>query len=1106
VAEPSQLLLTRRGEAERLKAEWEKRFTAEAFRNPPFAEAFEIAVRKRDALRLFEIVHLQASAPSAMGAALPFDDRYRDSVKAIGSKAPPAPGGLPVGLFDYVSLALTAAEGGATRRTEVDLGTIDELLKLGNELLDEPKLSGFRGDILEAFSSTVTPPFSVFLAPARTPDPTKPPVRIELEAFVGRIFRGYRIIAVLGRGGFGAVFLAEHPTLPLKRALKLFLDVDRSGPAFEKFREKCFDEARLQSGLNHENILEVVDAFEDQGYVVLVMEYVDGPNLARVIQEKMRARGRFLPLEVLGLAIPVARGLMHAHKHGVVHRDMKPENILLDQGRPKIADFGLARYLEETGQRHTTAGHLVGTPLYMAPEQIAAQAKTYGPACDIYSFGVVLYQMCLGITPFDHEDRFAILQQHEFQAPDPISLTITDFPEELDRIILTCLEKRPADRFTSADELLLALERCRENLGRGIKTVERQSWERRTRGRRKMGLWAAAGVLGLLLLGAIPGAAALKKWTLGSSDSQPRTVDQKGPVQIVGFSPAKDPEATPKESHFPTVEPRTQPGANEVLAAPKKELPPAERDPRPEPKVVEPVSKKIELPVPRLREKLAAQPAGARATALMGELLGLFEKHERELRSASYDGLGGELDAFEKARLHAGGSEALSSDEALAALHVKAARRMLDLARQAVREHLGRLRSEKGPVVLKIAGGGLVSGKVQELGDGKISLRDDQGGTVTVDVSKLALEEFVPDRGAPAAQLAFQGLTLDPARTLGLALDFEAEDESVLLWAPFLVRLARLEVRQGARATALGARELLAKSKAAPDSTAVLLHHVAFAAAESELREVQARILPVFGYLEPDFASARREKESLELLLARRYSQVLASYPGTAPGPVAGELLLGVFLADLDAGFEELLNGSGWWNNRWEVWPKEPDIKARQKLFDTRDPKLLVFRDPAGMRSLIMNDNTTRAPEGILLRLSFEPEPGQAESAHWSLLLRGGKDGTDSLSLRVDASGIGLYRQVLEPGAKDACLAHAPLPTASGDDPFRAYALVPAEDHLHVFVDGEIVLSLPRESAKIPHQMDFSVCRGTSSVRCMLARKPATAPAEDAGKKKDTKQ
>lgn len=523
----------------------------------------------------------------------------------------------------------------------------------------------------------------------------------------------------------------------------------------------------------------------------------------------------------------------------------------------------------------------------------------------------------------------------------------------------------------------------------------------------------------------------------------------------------------------------------------------------PPPKAEEKPTPKVEPPAPRLREKLAAQPPGPREAALMVELLALFEKRQTELRWASYDGLVLDLETFEKERLRREGEQSTASDENYAASHAKAARMMLTLARQAVRARLDQLRNSKDSVVLKTAAGGTVTGKVQDVDQAKITLQNAEGGTFTVELSKLALEEFVPDAGAASAELAFRGLTLHPAKTLGEVLDLEPNDESRLLWVPFLVRLARLEIRQAARDTALEAKDILLQSKGVEQSTTLLIHHVVFAAAESAFSKEKPRVTPVYGYLEPDFGQATRERESLELLLARQYSRVVASFRDTGSASVAAELLLGGLERDLDAGAEELLADGGWYNNDWKVWPPEPDLKKKEKLFNTRDPKSIVLQDPAGPRSLIMNDNTTRAPEGIHLVLSFKPEPGHSESAYWSFLLRGGKDRKDNLTLRVDAGGIGLYRSVFEAGAKDVCLAHSPLPRAPGDEESRAYTLVPGEDHLHVFADRDIVLSLPMENARIPNQLDFTVCYGKASVRRMLAKKLSPAAAVD-GKKKET--
>jgi serine/threonine protein kinase len=1071
--------------AQGLRAAWNQRFGSEAFLNPLFVKSYVAQIRGHSILGVFKAVHGQDPARGAESGAS-FEDRFLRTAEGLAAGAP-AEDPVEISPLHYLGRIVEQAESQKAEGFLVDPEPIGRLLTFVSQLKDLPALSGFRVDQFDRFPSKITEADPEASASDEEPAPRELPEGTRL----GKV----QVVRRIAVGGFAQVYLVFHPGLKEHRAAKLFTKRDLLGE-LPNLLKAFYGEAQLQNQLKHPNIVRVLDVDEHEGYLVLHMEYVEGRHLRSLIEERKKAKTHLAPLEILRLAREVAKGLGYAHAQGIMHRDMKPENILIAQdGSVKITDFGLAKTLNDSGQRRTTRlGNLLGTPQYMAPEQVFGDS--YDLRVDLYALGAVIYHMAWGQPPFIGRDAWKLLERQRDEKPVPLTTLIKGFPPELDRIVTKLLEKNPDHRYLSATELTEDLESCQAALSNpGLRAPKRR--------RRAVGI--AAGLFVLLVLAAIPGVGALRRWIRAAGDAEVGSVHRDAPASIVALHPAKDPDSPPKAATLPTLKASSAREAKEVPPASKKVPPPPEPDRRPDPGPTEPAPKKTEPAPPRLREKLAAQPVGQRTGTLMGEVLGLVEQREPELRSASYEGLARDLDRFEKDRLAAGDSEAHSSDERLAASHVKALRRMLDLAREVVRERLERLKSVTGPVVLRIAGGGLVSGKVQALGDGKISLRDEHGGTVTVEVSKLAPEEFVPDRGAPAAQLAFQGLTLHPARTLGLALDLEAEDESLLLWAPFLVRLARLEVRRDAGDTALEARDLLAKSQAAPDATTgVLLHHVAFAAAERDLSKESERVLPLFGYLEPDFSSAQRERESLDLLLARRYSRVLASYTGTASASVAGALLLGAFLADLDAGSEELLNGSGWFNNRWEIWPKEPDLKARQQLFNTQDPKLLVFRDRTGTRSLIMNDNSTRAPEGLLLRLRFLPEPGQAERACWSLLLRGGKDGRDSLSLRVDASGIGLYRQVLEPGAKDACLVHAPLPPVARDDRFRTVALVPAEDHLHVFVDGDIVLSLPRESGEIPHQLDFSVSRGSSSVQSLLARKPVPTPEEGAGKKNDT--
>jgi serine/threonine protein kinase len=892
----------------------------------------------------------------------------------------------------------------------------------------------------------------------------------------------YEIVRRLGGGGMGDVYLARDHRFGREVAIKILKSSFANDPAYLQRFER---ETRIAAQLNHPNIVPVYDTLTFQGCPCLVMAYVRGTDLASYL----RQRGVLPAREALFIVRQVLDALAHAHRQGLVHRDIKPDNILIlvEEGqdtaklRVVLTDFGLMKSVRlkgleaPPGSTHTQEGVFLGTPDYVSPEQALALPEV-DSRTDLWALGVVLYEMLSGARPYVAPTLPALLFKiaDAHTEPVPLGSLKPDLDPRIVRLVERCLRKKPEERWLRAQDLRDEIDQILA----GASSLERESGAVRNV-RRRVG---ALATLGLAALGVLI-------WSFFGPGNQ--APSPKGAFEL----PHRSDTARRDEA-------KTAPALEEPRKPVEIGKPEPEKIAAP-PKTEEKPAPKVEPPTPRLREKFAAQRPGPRAAALMADLMSLFEKRQSDLRFASYDGLVEDLDAFDKGLLHGDGALAAPSDDYVAS-HSKAARRMLALARQAVQARLERLRTSKGKVVLKTAQGGTVSGQVQDLDQAKISLRDDQGGTITVELSKLALEEFVPGAGAPAAELAFGGLTLHPARTLGQVLDFEENDESVLLWVPFLVRLARLEVRGQARDTALEAKDLLPKTQAVDDQVAVLVHHVAFEAAESGLLKEKPRVLPVYGYLDPDFSEAQREKESLELLLHRRYSQVVASYRDTASGPVAGELLLLAFEKDLEAGSEELFAGSGWYNNRWDIWPEEPDVKKRQKLFDTRNPKAIVLRDPAGPRSMIMNDDATRAPEGILLRLSFEPEPGRSETAYWSFLLRGGKGRTDNLILRVDAAGIGLYRPVLEPGAKDACLARAPLPPATGEDPFRAYALVPGEEHLHVFVDRESVLSLPVENARIPNQLAFTVCYGQGTVRCMLARKPLPAAADGGKKKKDT--
>lgn len=269
----------------------------------------------------------------------------------------------------------------------------------------------------------------------------------------------YQVVATLGQGGMGAVYRAHDTTLDRTVAIKTILPQHLSG---EQASRRFFREARALARLNHPNILTLHDYGQDKGMHYLVME-LGGRDLGRILQ----SQGGPLPLEqARHVGMSVCRALDYAHGHGVVHRDLKPGNILvgsadapgwaaeLSSTPVKVVDFGLARV---RGASAITAPFTqLGTPQYMSPEQVLGREAD--ERSDLYSLGVVLYELCAGVRPFDSDDSEAILHQHLNLPPVPPSAFNAQIPQALEVLILRLLEKDPSRRPASAGEVLRTLE------------------------------------------------------------------------------------------------------------------------------------------------------------------------------------------------------------------------------------------------------------------------------------------------------------------------------------------------------------------------------------------------------------------------------------------------------------------------------------------------------------------------------------------------------------------------------------------------------------------------------------------------------------------------
>jgi len=265
----------------------------------------------------------------------------------------------------------------------------------------------------------------------------------------------YRLLAELGRGAMGVVYKAEDPLLNRTVAIKtIIMTDDPAGRA--DFEARFLQEAKAAGGLNHPNLITIHDVGREGDVAYMAMELLEGTELRELI-----ARGR-LPLPfVLDVVAQVADGLAHAHEHGVVHRDIKPGNIMIvRERRAKIMDFGIARV--RASDVKTQTGAILGSPRYISPEQVNGQPVDR--RCDIFSLGVVLHELAAGEPPFSAATMTQLMHQIATAAPRPPSAANPAVPAMLDLIVAKTLEKQPDARYQSAGELAADLRACLADL------------------------------------------------------------------------------------------------------------------------------------------------------------------------------------------------------------------------------------------------------------------------------------------------------------------------------------------------------------------------------------------------------------------------------------------------------------------------------------------------------------------------------------------------------------------------------------------------------------------------------------------------------------------
>jgi eukaryotic-like serine/threonine-protein kinase len=348
----------------------------------------------------------------------------------------------------------------------------------------------------------------------------------------------YELLELVGSGGMSGVWKAHDRLLDRTVAIKILHD---QFTADEEYVERFRREARSVAQLSHPNIVTVIDRGEDKGRQYIVFEYVEGENLKQLIERT----GRLPVRDAVEMAVQMGRALAFAHSRGLVHRDVKPQNVLLNEdSQAKMTDFGIARSVDVQGV--TITGTVLGTSEYIAPEQ--ARGERVDALTDVYSLGVVLYELLTGGVPFQGENFVAVALRHVNEPPPSVFERRPDAPPRVAMAVERAMAKRPEERFESMDEFVADLEDALDDLDpaseqatmisrRAAAAPRRRAERPRRRRRRRRGiLWPIAAVLAVLAIAALAAFGAL---ALRDGDGSPSAANQ--PINVQGIG-AYDPE------------------------------------------------------------------------------------------------------------------------------------------------------------------------------------------------------------------------------------------------------------------------------------------------------------------------------------------------------------------------------------------------------------------------------------------------------------------------------------------------------------------------------------------------------------------------------------
>ncbi len=344
------------------------------------------------------------------------------------------------------------------------------------------------------------------------------------ELTTGSTFAGrYQIIEELGKGGMGRVYKVLDKEVNAKVALKLIKpEIASDKKTIERFR----NELKVARDIAHKNVCRMYHLGKEEGAYYITMEYVSGEDLKSFI----RRSGLISVGKAISIANQVCEGLLEAHRLGVVHRDLKPQNIMIDkEGNARIMDFGIARSLRAKGI--TGSGVMIGTPEYMSPEQV--DGKEADQRADIYSLGVILYEMVTGRVPFEGDTPFSIGVKQKSEIPRAPKEINEQIPEDLDRVILKCMEKDKEKRYQSVGELHSELM----NLEKGIPTTERIVPERKPLTSREITLQFSLkkSLIPALIVGALVIAVVIMIWRPWSQKASVIVPKIENSIAVISF-------------------------------------------------------------------------------------------------------------------------------------------------------------------------------------------------------------------------------------------------------------------------------------------------------------------------------------------------------------------------------------------------------------------------------------------------------------------------------------------------------------------------------------------------------------------------------------------